>query len=352
MSIIKNEIPILEFDSEQEAVINPIHEKLGLNLPQKCVFAFLGEYIDEYAQKNNAKKVSEFISATKHYPIYILNYGDEEITLCQAPVGSAPAAQILDWLIGYGVQEIISAGSCGGLLPFHFENEFISIDKDGNDVLKTLISEDNMEGFSEEAAHSFIPYILGDNLYFITGNSGLVYRVDPDTHALELADSEIKNQYITFDKTMFMLKAEEEVGRIYVKPENGDKTLFSAENESVILNRVNFTDYYVFYMAFQEKDFSSLYLYRVDLDGENKVLIKKIDLDENNALIKYDNEYIYLVMSDDEYLKINKETLEESNIASLIEESRVFNEVSDEKFFHINILEYCIDSATGEKINF
>lgn len=118
MSIIKNEIPILEFDSEQEAVINPIHEKLGLNLPKKCVFAFLGEYIDGYAQKNNAKKVSEFISATKHYPIYILNYGDEEITLCQAPVGSAPAAQILDWLIGYGVQEIISAGSCGGLLPF------------------------------------------------------------------------------------------------------------------------------------------------------------------------------------------------------------------------------------------
>ena len=47
MAIIKNEIPILEFDTEQTAVLNPTHENLGLNLPKKCVFAFLGAYIDE-----------------------------------------------------------------------------------------------------------------------------------------------------------------------------------------------------------------------------------------------------------------------------------------------------------------
>lgn len=118
MSIIKHEIPILEFDSKQTAVIDPTHENLGFHLPRKCVFAFLGNYIDEYAKKCNAQKVSEFISATKHYPIYIIKHGTEEITLCQAPVGSAPSAQILDWLIGYGVREIISAGSCGGLTSF------------------------------------------------------------------------------------------------------------------------------------------------------------------------------------------------------------------------------------------
>ncbi len=118
MSIIKNEIPILEFDSEPTAVINPGHRELGLSLPPKCVYAFLGEYIDEYAQENGARKVAEFVSMTKAYPIYIVNYAEEEIVLCQAPVGAAPAAQILDWLIGYGVREIISAGSCGGLVPF------------------------------------------------------------------------------------------------------------------------------------------------------------------------------------------------------------------------------------------
>ena len=118
MSIVKNEIPILEFDTEQTAVINPTHEELDLRLPPKCVFAFWDAYIDEYASKAKARKVSEFVSATKSYPIYIINYKGEDIVLCQAPVGAAPAAQILDWLIGYGVREIISAGSCGVLEDF------------------------------------------------------------------------------------------------------------------------------------------------------------------------------------------------------------------------------------------
>ena len=48
MAIVKNEIPILEFDTEQTALINPAHEKFDLKLPKKCVFAFLGEYISEY----------------------------------------------------------------------------------------------------------------------------------------------------------------------------------------------------------------------------------------------------------------------------------------------------------------
>lgn len=122
--IIKNDIPILEFDTDTGAVIMPTHEKLDLSLPRKCVFAFLGKHIDEYAKAHSAVKVSEFISATKEYPIYILKHKGEDICLCQAPVGAAPAAQILDWLIGYGVREIISGGSCGTLVDFK-ENVFL-----------------------------------------------------------------------------------------------------------------------------------------------------------------------------------------------------------------------------------
>ena len=118
MSIIKSEIPILEFDTAQKAVIDPTHEKLDIRLPKKCVFAFLGSYVDEYASKTDTRTISRFVSNTKNFPIYVTQYKGEEITLCQAPVGAAPAAQILDWLIGYGVREIISAGTCGGLEAF------------------------------------------------------------------------------------------------------------------------------------------------------------------------------------------------------------------------------------------
>ena len=122
--IIKNDIPILEFDSDEGAVIMPTHEKRDLRLPRKCVYAFLGSYIDEYAKVHGALEVSRFISVTKEYSIYVLKYKGEDICLCQAPAGSAPAAQIMDWLIGYGVKEIISAGSCGTLVNFE-ENVFL-----------------------------------------------------------------------------------------------------------------------------------------------------------------------------------------------------------------------------------
>ena len=124
MAIIKNEIPILEYDDNPHSVLMPNHEKLNLKLPQKAVFAFLGDWIDEYARQHDCKFVGTFESATKTYPIYVTHYQGHDVCLCQAPVGSAPATQILDWLISYGVKEVISAGSCGALIDIP-ENTFL-----------------------------------------------------------------------------------------------------------------------------------------------------------------------------------------------------------------------------------
>lgn len=122
--IYKHEFPILEFDDNPRAVIMPTHEDLDLNLPTRCVYAFLEEEIERYANSVGAEKVGEFVSATKTYPVYVMEYQGEEICLAQAPVGSAAAAQFLDWLIGYGVKQIISTGTCGVLVDMP-ENIFL-----------------------------------------------------------------------------------------------------------------------------------------------------------------------------------------------------------------------------------
>lgn len=122
--IHKHEIPILEFDDNPQAVIMPTHEDLDLNLPARCVYAFLEEEIERYANAVGAEKVGEFVSATKTYPVYVMTYNGEEVCLAQAPVGSAAAAQFLDWLIGYGVKQIISTGTCGVLVDMP-ENIFL-----------------------------------------------------------------------------------------------------------------------------------------------------------------------------------------------------------------------------------
>ena len=122
--IQKHAIPILEFDDNPQAVIMPNHEGLDLQLPKKCIYAFLEEEINRYAQEVGAKCVGEFVSATKTYPVYVMDYKGEKVCLAQAPVGSAPAAQFMDWLIGYGVEQIISTGTCGVLADIE-ENAFL-----------------------------------------------------------------------------------------------------------------------------------------------------------------------------------------------------------------------------------
>ena len=52
--IQKHTIPILEFDDNPQAVIMPNHEGLDLKLPKKCIYAFLEEETDRYAQEVGA----------------------------------------------------------------------------------------------------------------------------------------------------------------------------------------------------------------------------------------------------------------------------------------------------------
>ncbi len=124
--IIRNELPILEYDDTSKEVIAPDHEAQGLHLPEKCVFAFVGEAVDEYASLHKAVMVDTFETITKHYPIYVGLVGGEEICFVAAPSGAAAAAQILDCLIACGVKKIIVTGSCGVLADIE-ENKFLVV---------------------------------------------------------------------------------------------------------------------------------------------------------------------------------------------------------------------------------
>ena len=122
--LVQDEIPLFEYDTDTHAVIEPTHEKFPIKLPVRCVFGFLGDFIDSYAKQNNCKVLGIFESTTKAFPVYELIRDGKQLCFCQAPAGSAAATQFLDWLIGYGVQEIVATGGCGVLVGFP-ENVFL-----------------------------------------------------------------------------------------------------------------------------------------------------------------------------------------------------------------------------------
>ena len=124
MAILKNDIPILEYDPSSLEILKPDHSMEGLRLPEKCVYPFLGSSIDTYAAAHDAVCVEVLHTITKDFPIYVLEHEGEKITLCQAPLGASASAQSLDSLIACGVRKVVCAGSCGALTDLP-ENEFL-----------------------------------------------------------------------------------------------------------------------------------------------------------------------------------------------------------------------------------
>ena len=122
--IIKNEIPILEYDDFSKEIVPPEAELEGITLPEKCLFVFLGDVVDRYTKENNAKVVNELVTVSHRVKVYVLHEEKEDICLVQSIVGAPAAVSILDTLLAAGVKKVIAVGSCGVLkeLP---ENAFL-----------------------------------------------------------------------------------------------------------------------------------------------------------------------------------------------------------------------------------
>ncbi len=126
--IIKNEIPILEYDDSSAEVIAPDHDCKDVRLPEKCLLVFLDEVVHTYAQDNQAEVVLTFITISNSIKVYVLHEDDEDICLVQSPIGAPAAAQLMDTLVTCGCKKVIAAGSCGVLAQIP-ENAFLVPDK-------------------------------------------------------------------------------------------------------------------------------------------------------------------------------------------------------------------------------
>ena len=115
MSLIKNDIPILEYDTNSKAVIMPGHST-NFHFPEKAVMLFMETEIDDYAMTNKCEIIGQFISITKVFPVYKTVHNGVELAICQAPLGGAASTQIMEQLIAGGVKKVIATGCCGALV--------------------------------------------------------------------------------------------------------------------------------------------------------------------------------------------------------------------------------------------
>lgn len=66
---------LLEYDDYSEEVIAPNHDSEDLVLPKKCLFTFVGNVVQKYAEENNAELVEVFSTVSHDVNIYVLHEG-------------------------------------------------------------------------------------------------------------------------------------------------------------------------------------------------------------------------------------------------------------------------------------
>lgn len=177
-----------------------------------------------------------------------------------------------------------------------YNDDFISMDTNGKNLIKSKLEIEK----PAETMYGGVPYphphVSGGELYLLTHSPYRAYRVNPYTLKLEEVDYSIAEQYQTENGAYYTRRLEDEIRKLYVKLPSGQEKLFSEKDENVIA--VHYTNAYVFYQAFKVADseikVDSIYLYRVDLDGKNKVLVKEIIVAESSGDVRYDNEYAYI----------------------------------------------------------
>lgn len=114
MSILR-EFPILEFDSDDKAFIEPSKVIKPIDIAERCVISFFKEVVDNLLNQNKLVKVAEIISVCGNIPIYEINYQGERIAIFTPWIGAPAAAGMLEEVIAFGCRKFIVCGGAGVL---------------------------------------------------------------------------------------------------------------------------------------------------------------------------------------------------------------------------------------------
>lgn len=189
--------PILEFDPNSTAIIEPKGPPVSRRVPQRGVLCFFPEVISSLLASGRLTEIGAISSEIGRHPLYVLRVetipGVREVLVIHPGIGAPLAAGILEEVIALGVRSWIACGGCGVLHP--------EIDA-GHPVILTAAVRDEGTSYHylppsrEVAAHPAgvaaleascqamaLDYRLGK-----TWTTDAIYRETPDRRARRMAE--------------------------------------------------------------------------------------------------------------------------------------------------------------------
>lgn len=116
MALSPQPYPILEFDEDREAIIEPGRLiPRHPDVPRCCVLCFFQEVLAGLAAAHGARQVAEIRSEQGSSPVYALGVDGQQIAVAHPGVGAPLAAGVLEELIAMGCEAFVVCGGAGVL---------------------------------------------------------------------------------------------------------------------------------------------------------------------------------------------------------------------------------------------
>ncbi|MDZ7341950.1 MAG: nucleoside phosphorylase [candidate division KSB1 bacterium] len=112
---MRQEFPILEFDPDKHAIINPQQEIKAIDIPERCVICFFQDVIHKLNLQQRLTKIADQKSEIGKHPVYVLEFNGQQLALYHPGVGAPLCAGLLEEVIARGCQKFIVVGSAGVL---------------------------------------------------------------------------------------------------------------------------------------------------------------------------------------------------------------------------------------------
>ena len=112
--IIKNEFPILEYDDENEALINPtyLQSRYGVLPIDRLVITFFKDALDRLIDEG---KIEKYLTIEGENNLDLYKFTDDDVFIIHGAVGCPACGGYLDDLIGIGIKKVMFCGG-GGVL--------------------------------------------------------------------------------------------------------------------------------------------------------------------------------------------------------------------------------------------
>jgi uridine phosphorylase len=121
-------VPLLEFDADEPAYLEPVEIVAGRDVPRCAVLCFFAEVLAALAEAPDVRRIGELHFAHGQHPVYEVTTEAGRVAVVHPGVGGPLASAILEELLALGCDTFVACGGAGALTSVLALGDLVVVD--------------------------------------------------------------------------------------------------------------------------------------------------------------------------------------------------------------------------------